>query len=62
MAKTKNKRPDTSCLNTGRYAPGESPLPTPKSVWGLYERGQSFNTAINLEETVRVNENFFIGE
>ena len=28
----------------------------------MYERGLDFNSSINLEDTVRVNENFFIGK
>lgn len=60
--KTKTERPDTSCLNTGRYSDGESPMPTPESVNALYQKGLGFNAAIDLEDTVRVNENFFIGK
>lgn len=36
--------------------------PDPKSGYGLYQKGLSFNTSINLNETVRVNENFYIGK
>jgi len=35
--------------------------PTPRSVRLLYEKARDFNNSINLEATVRVNENFFIG-
>lgn len=37
-------------------------MPTFTSAWKLYEKGLAFHSAINLEETVRVNENFFIGK
>lgn len=60
--KTKTKRPDTSCLNTYGLSDGESPMPTPESVQTLYQRGLSFNASIDLEDTVRVNENFFVGK
>ena len=36
-------------------------LPTPKITWEMYQRGRQFNQQINLEETVKVNVNFFIG-
>ena len=36
--------------------------PSPEAVWRLYERGRSFNEAIDLYETVDTNENFFIGK
>jgi len=36
--------------------------PTVECVWGFYERGSLFNTQINLDETVRVNENFYVGK
>ena len=35
--------------------------PDVESAWKLYEDSESFNTAINLADTVKVNENFFIG-
>lgn len=37
-------------------------MPTFTSAWKLYEKGLAFHSAINLDETVRVNENFFIGK
>ncbi len=40
---------------------GSSDTPTPNSVWELYERGQNFNDRISLDDTVKTNENFFIG-
>lgn len=57
----REKKPDTSGLNT--YSLGkESKLPDCGTAWKLYERGLDFNSSINLENTVRVNENFFIGK
>ncbi len=34
----------------------------PKSLWELYEKGLAFNNSVKLNETVRVNENFYIGK
>lgn len=31
-------------------------------AWHIYNEGQLFNTQINLDDTVRVNENFFVGK
>lgn len=31
-------------------------------AWHIYNGGQLFNTQINLDDTVRVNENFFVGK
>ena len=57
----REKKPDTSGLNT--YSLGkESKLPDCGTAWKLYARGLDFNSSINLEDTVRVNENFFIGK
>lgn len=39
---------------------GES-RPTKKCVWDFYERGLRYNNQIDLEETVRCNENFYVG-
>ena len=36
--------------------------PDVKTVWKMYESGKDFNTAINLNETVQKNENFYIGK
>lgn len=36
--------------------------PTPTVAWEFYERGLEFNNLINLEDTVEVNENFYIGK
>ena len=35
---------------------------TPESGWKLYTTGQEFNDKIRLDETVKVNENMFIGK
>lgn len=36
-------------------------LPDEKSGYGLYEKALQFNNSIRLDETVNVNENFYIG-
>ena len=36
--------------------------PNPKILWEMYENALSFNSSVKLNETVRVNENFFIGK
>lgn len=40
---------------------GAKKAPDNKSAWALYEQGLAFNASINHNETVRVNENFYIG-
>lgn len=35
--------------------------PTALTAWKYFEKGKDFNNAVNLEDTVRVNENFYIG-
>lgn len=35
--------------------------PTPSIAWKYYQRGLSYNNAVDLDDTVRVNENFFVG-
>jgi len=37
-------------------------MPTYRIAWQMYQKGAAFNQQINLDETVRVNENFFIGK
>ena len=37
-------------------------LPDYRIAWEMYRKGRDFNQQINLEDTVRVNENFFIGK
>lgn len=41
---------------------GKSDQPDHDSAWKLYEKGEEFNQAIRLSETVKVNENFYIGK
>lgn len=41
---------------------GEKKNPDPKTAWNFYERGLQFNNQINLDETVKANENFYIGK
>jgi len=41
---------------------GKSDQPDHESAWKLFEKGQEFNQSIRLEETVKVNENFYIGK
>lgn len=36
--------------------------PTPEIGWEFYEQGIQFNDTINLDDTVEVNENFYIGK
>lgn len=55
----RRKGPDTSALDT---AEGRSIAVTAESIWALFEKGRGFNARMDLEETVRVNENFFIGK
>ena len=41
---------------------GRADKPDHETAWKLYEKGLDFNRQIKLEDTVRVNENFFIGK
>jgi hypothetical protein len=36
--------------------------PSVETAWGYYENGLRFNDQINLDETVRANENFYVGK
>lgn len=36
--------------------------PDKETAWAMFQKALDFNNAINLEETVRVNENFYIGK
>lgn len=36
--------------------------PSVQTVWDFYQEGLKFNDAINLDDTVRTNENFFVGK
>ena len=38
-----------------------SSAPTAESVWREYGKMLDYNAAIRLDDTVRVNENFFVG-
>ena len=58
MSKTE-QAPSTAALD---LRDGRGVTLSAETVWGMYERGMSFNTALDLNETVRVNENFFIGK
>ncbi len=57
----KDKRPDTSGLYTEK-AGEDGKLPGHKDTWKRYLKCLAFNESIDLNETVRVNENFFIGK
>lgn len=37
-------------------------MPNVESAWRFYDDGMQFNNMINLEDTVKANENFFIGK
>lgn len=37
-------------------------MPNVSTAWDFYEKGLEFNNSINLDETVKANENFFIGK
>lgn len=39
-----------------------NPSLSPEKIWEEYERGVSYNTELGLYDTVRQNENFFIGK
>ena len=53
------ERPDYSGLDTFGTDGGRPP--DNESVWKLYARGLDYNAAVGLNETVRTNENFFVG-
>ena len=36
--------------------------PTKETVWSMYQEGEQFNNSINLCDTVKANENFYIGK
>lgn len=60
MAKSE-KRPDTSGLFTFK-AGDRDKMPGHADTWKRYLRCLDFNASIDLNETVRANENFFIGK
>ena len=37
-------------------------IPTADSIFAEFEMAKRFNNAVNLEDTVKANENFFIGK
>jgi hypothetical protein len=37
-------------------------VPDVVTAWLLYQRAKDFNNRINLDETVKSNENFYIGK
>ena len=37
-------------------------MPDVKSAWDYYEKGLQFNRAINLDDTIKANRNFYIGK
>lgn len=41
---------------------GDSDTPKFDTAWQAYQKGRDFNNQINLENTVKVNENFYIGK
>lgn len=41
---------------------GESDTPDVNSAWNAYRRGLDFNEQIKLDDTVKANENFYIGK
>lgn len=59
MTKAKTETPNTTGLDL--FGAKGIPLEA-NTIWKMYERGLLFNSNINLNETVRVNENFFIGK
>jgi len=36
--------------------------PDPQIVWKFYDKGRDYNNSVNLDDSVRVNENFYIGK
>lgn len=36
--------------------------PDRETAWSLYQEALDFNQSVNLDETVKVNENFYIGK
>ena len=54
--KVETREADGLGLFDGKYEPD------PETGWSMYERGVAFKNSINLFDTVRVNENFYIGK
>lgn len=55
-AEAPEERSDGLGLFRGKYTP------TKEVTWSMYEEALAFNNRINLAETVKVNENFYIGK
>ena len=51
---------DKQYFNLGLF--GEKDEPDVISAWNIYEKGLKFNTQININDTVKANENFYIGK
>lgn len=47
--------------NVELYLFGDSDTPSYGNAWNAYEQGRAYNNRLNLDETVKANENFFIG-
>ena len=68
--RTKSKAEDEDLLDDDNLSEDEQliglfkgrRLPNYRIAWEMYQKGLGFNQQINLDETVRVNENFFIGK
>lgn len=48
--------------NVELYLFGDSDTPSYGAAWNAYEQGRAYNNRLNLDETVKANENFFIGK
>lgn len=62
MSKKAEKRKEVESSALHPLGDGTASGVNPELVWKLYQKALAFNAAINLEETVQVNENFFVGE
>lgn len=68
--RTKSKAEDEDLLDDDNLSEDEQliglfrgrRLPNYRIAWEMYQKGLGYNQKINLDETVRVNENFFIGK
>lgn len=41
---------------------GTKDVPDERIAWRLYDKGIGYNSQLNLNETVKGNENFYIGK
>lgn len=48
--------------NVELYLFGDSDTPKYNTAWSAYEQGRAYNNRLNLDETVKANENFYIGK